>query len=81
MIIAWLGFFLMIGAAGLFWWYQTEIITMFLDRIIGINAAYIPVDDKIFIEAVLHWMPLFFLIGGLMFLIVFTQKEEAIGYV
>lgn len=71
----------MIGAAGLFWWYQTEIITMFLDRIIGINAAYIPVDDKIFIEAVLHWMPLFFLIGGLMFLIVFTQKEEAIGYV
>jgi len=80
LIIAWLGFFIMIGAAAFFWWFESDVLTLFLNRVIGMNAAYIPVDDKIFMQAVIHWMPLFFLLGGLMFLIIFTEREPAQGY-
>lgn len=80
MIIAYLGFFIMIGGGAVFWWFLQQPLLDMLDRVVAMDATYIPAADQAFIQAVIHWFPALMLIGGLLWLIVFSQRTEAQGY-
>jgi len=80
MIIAWLGFFLLLGGGAVFWWFLEQPLLEMLELVVAMDAAYIPAADQAFMRAIIHWFPAMMAVGALIWVLVFSQRTEAQGY-
>jgi len=74
-IYIWLGFFMLVGASGLFWYALNDQVITLLDELIAEYPGYYPDPVVTFIKSVWHWFPFLIMLGGLVWVYVTAQRR------
>jgi len=80
LIQALLGFFMLIFAAGYYWWMMQTPMLESITRFTARFPTYFAAEDVAFMRAVVHWFPWLIVIGAFVWLIVFIQRSSPEGY-
>lgn len=71
---------LLLGGAGFYWWTAQQPVTETISRVTARYGAYFVQSDLDFISAIIYYMPLFIIIGGVIMVIVRVQRTSPEGY-
>ncbi len=80
MIYILLNFILLVFIGGFFWWALSQPILNVMDHMTTLFPGAIPGSEIAFIDAIVNWMPLFLLIGGLVWVITSAIRRSPEGY-
>jgi hypothetical protein len=80
LIIIWVTYFALLGLTWVFWDPTSDAILAVLDYFTARFPTYFTNDTATFIRSIVHWFPAIVVIGGLVWVIVASQRTSPEGY-
>lgn len=74
MIAIYIGFFTLLGIGGLLWYVFYDAISQLIAAAQTYQSGLLESVTLSFIETIWHWLPLFLVIAGLMFVVINSQR-------
>jgi len=71
---------LLLGGGAFYWWTASQPVTQVIDRVTSRYGIYFAQSDLDFVSAIINYVPLFLIIGGLIMVIVRVQRTRPVGY-
>ena len=71
---------LLLGGGAFYWWTVSQPVTEVISRTTARYGVYFTQSDLDFVSAIINYMPLFLIIGGVIMVLVSVQRTRPVGY-
>jgi len=71
---------LLLGGGAFYWWTATQPVTRIVESVSSRYGIYFAQSDLDFVSAIINYMPLFLIVGGLIMVMVRVQRTRPVGY-